>query len=484
MKNEFFSSRFALVVSTLGIAVGTGNIWRFPRIVAQNNGGTFLIPWIVFLFLWSLPLLMAEFAIGKFTRLSPVLAIPKLAGKKFMWMGGFIAFVSTAIMFYYSVVTGWCVNYFFSAVSGNLLSVNDHFKYWATFSNSLLPVLFQIGVMVLGSIIIYRGLVKGIESTSKILVSSLIIIIVILLVRAVTLPNAIKGIEYFFTPNLDKIFDYKIWLSALTQNAWDTGAGWGLIMTYAIYLRKKDDIALNASLIGFGNNSISLIAGIIIFSTTFALSDANPMESLKYSGPANTGMTLIVLPHLFSKLSESFFVNSFFAAMFFLALSMAAFTSLMSMIELTSRSLIDLGLERNKSIIFTAVLGIVFGIPSALSTNFLINQDWVWGIGLILSGAFISFSVIKFGAEKFRVNLILPDSDFQIGKIYNVTIKYLIPVQALALLVWWLYSSVSWDNEWLNPFHSENVGTCLFQWGIIIFMLILLNKFLIRRSKI
>jgi len=128
MQKEFFSSRFALIVSTLGIAVGTGNIWRFPRIVAQNGGGTFLIPWLIFLFLWSLPLIIAEFAIGKHTRSSPVLALSKLAGKKFMWMGGFVAFVSTAIMFYYAVVTGWCLNYFISSVSGNLLSTNDYFK--------------------------------------------------------------------------------------------------------------------------------------------------------------------------------------------------------------------------------------------------------------------------------------------------------------------------------------------------------------------
>jgi len=482
MQKEFFSSRFALIVSTLGIAVGTGNIWRFPRIVAQNGGGTFLIPWLIFLFLWSLPLIIAEFAIGKHTRSSPVLALSKLAGKKFMWMGGFVAFVSTAIMFYYAVVTGWCLNYFISSVSGNLLSTNDYFKYWSDFNSSLLPLVFQIVVMILGSVIIYRGVTKGIESTSKILVTSLIVIILILLIRAVTLPNAIKGIEYFFTPDLHRIFDYKIWLAALTQNAWDTGAGWGLILTYAIYLRKRDDIALNASLIGFGNNSISLIAGIIIFSTTFALSNGNPLEKLSVSGPANTGMTLIMLPQLFSKLSNSFFVNSFFASLFFLALSMAAFTSLISMIELTSKSLTDLGITRNKAIFYTTIIGILFGIPSAIDTDILINQDWVWGVGLIISGAFIAFSVIKFGVEKFRTELIIPDSDFHIGKIYNFLIKYLIPIQAIVLLFWWLYSSVLWDSQWLNPFHAENVGTCLFQWGIIIGVLMLFNRKLIQRK--
>ena len=119
-QQDFFSSRWALIIATVGIAVGTGNIWRFSRIVAQNGGGSFLIPWVIFLLIWSVPLIIAEFAIGKSTRMGPVGAMAKTAGKKFGWMGAFIVFVSTAIMFYYSVVTGWCLRYFFSSASGNL----------------------------------------------------------------------------------------------------------------------------------------------------------------------------------------------------------------------------------------------------------------------------------------------------------------------------------------------------------------------------
>ena len=102
-KQEFFSSRWALIIATIGIAVGTGNIWRFSRIVAQNGGGSFLIPWVIFLLIWSGPLIIAEFAIGKSSRMGPVGAIVKVAGKKFGWMGAWVVFVSTAIMFYYSV---------------------------------------------------------------------------------------------------------------------------------------------------------------------------------------------------------------------------------------------------------------------------------------------------------------------------------------------------------------------------------------------
>ncbi|MBU1681143.1 MAG: sodium-dependent transporter [Bacteroidetes bacterium] len=474
---EFFSSRWGLIISTLGIAIGTGNIWRFSRVVAQNGGGSFLIPWVIFLLIWSLPLIIAEFALGKSTRFGPIGAIAKTAGKKYAWMGAFIAFVSTAIMFYYSVVTGWCIKYFVSAVSGNLLNQTDYLLYWNEFSSSYSPLIFHFIAMFICAAIIFRGVVNGIEKANKVLVTSLIIILFILLFRAITLPNAMEGLKYFFTPKMEYILDYKVWLNALTQNAWDTGAGWGLILTYAVYMKRNEDISINASLIGFGNNSISLVAGITIFSTVFALSSVDAMNQITQSGPANTGLTFIYLPLLFNNISSNPLLNTLFASIFFLALSFAALSSLISLMELTTRTFIDFGFNRKKAIMLVAGIGFLFGVPSALDINFFTNQDWVWGVGLILSGAFIAFAIIKFGVDKFRVEIINGEgSDIKIGKWYNVIIKYLIPAQVVVLLSWWLISSVSWDPDWLNPFNTENAGTCLFQWGVVIVIFILLNK--------
>ena len=482
-QEEYFSSRWALIIATIGIAVGTGNIWRFSRIVAQNGGGSFLIPWVIFLLIWSVPLIIAEFAIGKSTRFGPVGAIAKTAGKKFGWMGAFIVFVSTAIMFYYSVVTGWCLRYFISAVSGDLFSTTQHLQYWESFSTSYQPLIYHFISMAFVAYVVYRGVTRGIEKVTKFMVPSLLIILLILFVRAVTLPGAWSGIKYFFTPHLDVILDYKVWLNALTQNAWDTGAGWGLIMTYAIYMKKKEDISLNAALIGFGNNTVSLLAGITIFSTVFALSSVDAMRQITQSGPANTGLTFIYLPLLFSKMTSHYIVNVFFASIFFIALFFAAITSLISMVELSTRTLIDFGFKRKKAIIIVAAIGFLFGIPSALDTSFFTNQDWVWGVGLILSGAFISFSIIRYGVDKFRTEIINGyGSDVKIGKWYNYVIGILIPVQVVALISWWLISSVSWDPQWWNPFHAENAGTCIFQWAIVLTLFILMNKFLVNQT--
>ena len=481
-QEEFFSSRWSLIIATIGIAVGTGNIWRFSRVVAQNGGGSFLIPWVIFLLIWSVPLIIAEFAIGKSTRMGPVGALTKVGGKNFAWMGAWVVFVSTAIMFYYSVVTGWCIRYFFSAASGNLFNTSEHLKYWNEFASSYQPLLFHFIAIMFAAIVILRGVTKGIEKITKLMVPALLIILLILFVRAVTLPNAIEGIKYFFTPDINIILDYKVWLNALTQNAWDTGAGWGLILAYAVYMKKKEDISLNAALIGFGNNTVSLLAGITIFSTVFALSSADAMQQVSQSGPANTGLTFIYLPLLFTKLSESNFINTLFASGFFFALFFAAFTSLISMVELSTRTLIDFGTDRKRSIVIIAFLGFILGIPSALDLRFLVNQDWVWGVGLILSGAFISFSIIKYGVNKFRTEVINGyGSDVKIGKWYNFIIGVLIPIQVIVLISWWLISSIGWDTEWWNPFHSENFGTVIFQWTIILILFYLLNKIMVNK---
>ncbi len=482
-QQEFFSSRWALIIATIGIAVGTGNIWRFSRIVAQNGGGSFLIPWVIFLLIWSVPLIIAEFAIGKSSRMGPVGAFAKTGGRKFGWMGAFVVFVSTAIMFYYSVVTGWCLRYFFSSVSGDLFQTTNYLDYWNRFAGTYQPLLFHFISISFVAFVVMKGITKGIEKVTKFMVPSLIVILLILFVRAVTLPNAIEGIKYFFTPDLNVMLDYKVWLNALTQNAWDTGAGWGLILTYAIYMRKKEDISLNAALIGFGNNSISILAGITIFSTVFALSSVDAMNQISQSGPANTGLTFIYLPLLFSKISGSSALNLFFASIFFLGLFFAAFTSLISMVELSTRTLIDFGLKRKRAIAIVASLGFLLGIPSAIDLKFLANQDWVWGVGLILSGAFIAFVLWRYGIDKFRREIINgPGSDIKIGKWYNYVIGILIPVQVVILILWWLISSVSWDPEWWNPFHAENAGTAIFQWAIVLTVLIAANKYIVNKT--
>ena len=478
---ERFTSRWGLILSVIGIAVGTGNIWRFPRIVAANGGGSFLIPWVIFLFLWSIPLIMTEFALGKLTRYGTIGSFAIVVGKKFAWMGTFVGFVATAIMFYYSVVAGWCIRYFFLAGTGQLLGVDDYQHTWNSFVLSgWKPILFHFLAISAGVLIVQRGVVRGIEKANRFLIPALLILLMVAALRAVCLPGALQGLAYLFTPNPADLLDYKIWLQALTQNAWDTGAGWGLILTYAVYMREKEDVPLNAALIGLGNNSVSLLAAIAIFSTAFAMIPAQAAEVIGTPGPANTGLTFIWIPQLLGQMPGGFLFSTFF----FIALTFAALSSLISMIELSTRILMDMKLTRRSALLVVYLATLLLGIPSAVSVDFFLNQDWTWGIGLMLSGAFIAIAVITYGADRFRTEQInSPHSDIKIGLWYNHLIRYAIPAQVIILVIWWFYQVSRGDPEnWWNPFATESVGTCLFQWTAAILLFVTANRFIVERT--
>ncbi len=478
---ERFTSRWGLILSVIGIAVGTGNIWRFPRIAAANGGGSFLIPWVIFLFVWSIPLIMAEFAIGKKTRYGTVGSFAVMLGKKYAWMGAFVGVVTTAIMFYYSVVAGWCIRYLFLAGTGQLLGIEDQQANWEAFvSSGWQPVLFHILAASLAAAVISRGVVSGIERANRFLIPALLVLIVVSAIRAVTLPGATAGLNYLFTPDFNALLDYRVWLQALTQNAWDTGAGWGLILTYAVYMRSKEDVPLNAALIGFGNNSVSLLAAITIFCTVFATLPETAAQVIESPGPANTGLTFIWIPQLFSQMPG----GAFFSCFFFLALTFAALSSLISMVELATRILIDLGLRRAAALKLVYGGIVTLGLPSALSMDFFINQDWVWGMALMLSGAFVAIAVIRSGVDRFRrEDINSRTSDIRVGRWYNLIIRFAIPAQVVILVSWWFWQVIAADPDgWWNPFGVESVGTCILQWAVVLGIFIAGNRFLAERT--
>jgi len=479
---EQFSSRWSLLISMVGIAVGTGNIWRFPRIVAKYGGGTFLIPWLIFLFLWSIPIIIMEYAMGKGTRKGTVGSFAKLNGADHAWMGAFVGFVSTAIMFYYSVVSGWCLRYLAAALNGDLqgLDATGSLALWNQFINGYQPILFHFFSMAIGTFILFRGVVRGIEKANQVFIPSLVVLLLILLVRAVTLPGAWGGVQLFFTVRWELLLDHRIWLDGLTQNAWSTGAGWGLILTYAVYMKKREDTVLNSSVTAFANHSLSLVSGIMIFATVYALIPLQAREVISAPGPLNTGLAFIWIPQLFSRLPGGYF----FSIVFFLALFFASMSSLISMIELAVRVFNDAGVKRHLAIVGVGVVGFIMGIPSALSSSFFLNQDWVWGVGLMVSGAFFTFAILRFGVSRFREIYINSEgTDVRVGGWYDLMVKVCIPVEVVLLIGWWFWVVIRADPKgWWNPLKVESVGTCLFQWGLVLFIFVWLNRWMAHRT--
>ena len=474
-KSEVFSSRWGMLLAMLGMAVGTGNIWRFPRIAASNGGGSFLVAWVVFLLLWSVPLLILEFGMGKGTRKGAIGAFVKTLGPNFAWMGAFVAFVATAIMFYYSVVMGWTIRFFVGTLTGEVPGATPS-AFWDSFHSTSGALVTHVIAMALGVFVVSKG-VKGIETAAKVLIPSLIVLVVLLALRAVTLPGASAGLAFLFTPDWAALGNYQIWVEALTQNAWDTGAGWGLVLTYAVYMRANEDTALNAFVIGFGNNAMSLLAGIMVLCTVFSVM---PEAADEIVGAGNEGLTFIWVPQLFAQMPG----GRFFQALFFLALVFAAWTSLVAMIEMASRVLMDLGLSRGRAISIIGTAGVLFGIPSALKLEVFQNQDWVWGVALMICGFFFAFAVLRFGVTKWRETFINQEgSDIHIGAWWDWAMR-LVAVEAVVLTGWFLWSVRTDDfrETWtlLSPY---NVGSVVIQIAIAIVVLVLANRWLAARVQ-
>jgi NSS family neurotransmitter:Na+ symporter len=500
---ERFGSRWGMMLAMLGMAVGTGNIWRFPRIAAKNGGGEFLIPWVVFLVIWSIPLILLEFGLGRKHRRGPIRTLMEAIGPRWAWMGAFAVVVTSGIMFTYSVVAGWTLRFFVASVTGEIPGASPG-AFWDEYSTSWWPALTH-GLMIGGAAFVVGRGVRSIEKVGKLLMPSLIVLVLVLTVRALTLPGAGEGLDYLFSVDWSRLSEPTLWLEALTQNAWDTGAGFGLVMCYAAYLREKEDTALNGVILPIANNAISLLAAMMILCTVFSVVPdlvANPealkgfpeLESAIQSGKAltpelvqttifqqnNEGLTFIWMPQLFATLPW----GTFFMVLFFLALSFAAFTSLVSMVELVTRTFVDAGVERRKAIRIVGVVGFLLGLPSVLFMEVFRNQDWVWGVGLILAGLFFAIAVICSGVRRFREeHLNHADSNIHIGRWWDVIIAVLVPLQALVLLVWWLYDASQGADDWWHPLREVNAGTVLFQFAIVLAALIFANRWLVARNS-
>ncbi len=485
-RGERFNSRNALILAALGMAIGTGNIWRFPRVAAQHaehGAGAFIIAWLAGLFLWSVPLLMVELSMGRRTRMGTVGSFARLLGPGKTWMGGWVTVCSVAILFYYSVITGWCFRYLAVALAGcgaagPVLSATTAeggaISDWIAFSSSWQPGLFHLLALSAAVLVVLGGVVRGIERANRLLIPVLFVLLLLGALRTLTLPGAGEGVAFLFRLHPPDFLQHKLWLDALTQSAWSTGAGWGLLLTYAVYSRADQNVTLSCFVTGLGNNGASLLAALMIIPTAFAaLPGAVAREVLSQSGPANTGMAFIWIPHLL----QQFPAGRFFLVLFFLALSLAALTSLISMVELPVRNLIDAGFTRKRALGLVWIICSACGLPSALSLKFLENQDWVWSVGLLISGFLFSMAAVIYGLRRFRRTLAGGGQAESAGRWFSLLVGLVIPLEFAVMFLWWLWQSTQWSPRgWWNPLERFGMSTCLVQWGVVLLLLFPLGR--------
>lgn len=477
-----FTSKWGLLMAALGAAIGTGNIWRFPKEVADNGGGSFMIPYILFLFTWSIPILLVEFNLGKKTRKGTMGSFASVIGKNKAWMGAWMAWISTAIGFYYAVVMGWTMRYAWGSLSGRV-SFTDSQASWEGFLESPgLVVLFQVLAIAVSAFIVYRGIEKGVERVNKILIPTLGALLIFAMFYSLTLPGATRGVAYIFTPQSDTLFNGKTWIAALAQSAWSCSAGMGMAITYGAYTRRKDDTTLNTVLTGLGDTTIALVAGLMIFATVFAMSPTlTEAEAAVEAG--GSGLTFIFMPQLFGQMPGGRII----AIAFFSAMAFAALTSMIATYENAVKNFVDAGWSRKKAILLMTTGMFLLGLPSSLiilpvhgtpMPVFLDNQDFVWGLGLVVSGSFIYFLVWKYGITRFRKNFInSKHADMKIGRWFDIIFKFVIPIELVVMSVWFIFQTItdSSGEWWMGGL--AGFGIMMAQWiAAIIGLIIISNK--------
>jgi len=514
--SDQFSGRMGLIFATIGAAIGTGNIWRFPRMVGANGGGSFLVPWLIFLFLWSVPLIIAEFALGKRSRTGTVGTFRIFAGPKFAWMGLWTAWISTAIGFYYAVVTGWCLNYFQTAIRGGLSEGVDTTEVWNNFLQAPEQVIiFQVVAILITMAAIWKG-AKAIEKANVYLMTSLFVLLFTALFLAFVMDfedGTLDGFVFMFSIQPEYLMEPETWINGLSQSAWSCSAGMGMAITYSVYMRKDEDTTLNAATMCLANNSISIIAGLTVMMAVFAVVD-DPLSAV---GGGSSAITFLVLPEVFSQAPGGPAIQLLMVAVFFLALSFAALTSMISTVELCVRNFVDHGVDRSQAVGFTSAAIFLFGLPSAglwilvddstgvAFPQFLEVQDHIWGYGLMFSGLFIAYSIWKYGWSRYKswqndndvdgfdvgdyvengvsafrddfVNT--GDNDWWIGRWWDAIMYIGFPAMFAVLMLSYFGDLLTNVHDPWNPTNPHGISIILLFWGVTAFIFVSLNKYVL-----
>jgi len=419
-------SKRGLVLASIGSAVGIGNIWRFPYLVGKSGGGAFLIPYIIAIIAFALPIMLLEFAVGrKFG--GSVLSSFKKINSKIKYFGLIPIMISLFILSYYLVIAGWTLAYF-------VFSFNKYLTF-EFFTSNLGPLFFFLAALLIAAAVVKLGIRRGIEKTSMYLLTLLFFAILILLGRAITLPNALEGIRFFLTPNLSALSNVNIWMLAFGQAFFSVSVGYGILLTYGSYMTRKENIPASAVRIAGADTLTAILAGFIIFPIVF---------SFGLSPAAGPELAFITLPKVFS----SMLFGMAFGAVFFFLLFVGALTSAVSMLEVGVTSLIDeLKFSRLKSTFLVSLFVLVVGLPSVLSyagfnisllgKPFLDSMDFIFGTLLTpLGGAVTCLFVAWFWGKRaliLEINRNRAKWNIPYWTIYLY--KFVIPIVLIGLFI-------------------------------------------------
>ncbi|MFS1517198.1 sodium-dependent transporter [Bacillus sp. SCS-151] len=439
MKKEQWNSKLGFILAAAGSAIGLGAVWKFPYMAGTNGGGIFFLLFLLFTLLIGMPMLLAEFVIGKATGKNAISAFRQLAPRS-LWYGiGYLGVIASFILLsFYSVVGGWIILYLIRSASGNLSNLPTE-SYGQLFdsiiASPLEATIAQFSFILLTILVVQGGIQKGIERASRVMMPALFLLFIILVIRSLTLDGAIEGVKFFLQPNVGEVTKETVFL-ALGQSLFSLSLGISIMVTYSSYLPKEENIVKSASWIVTLNIVISLLAGLAIFPAVF---------SLGFEPDTGPGLIFVVIPAVFNELA----FGGLFLTTFLLLLLFATLTSSFSILEIIVAALIKEQQEKRK--VATWIGGIIIfivGIPSALSfgmlkdikvfnkTIFDLADYFVSNISLpvgsLLISLFVGYQVTRPILEKsFNVSSQVGSYLF---RFWYVSVRFLIPLGIFLVL--------------------------------------------------
>lgn len=357
-----FGSKLGVILATAGSAVGLGNVWRFPYMTGENGGAVFIMIYVICVVLLGIPCMVSEFIVGRHGQSNTARAYRKLAGgtpwSLIGYMGVLTGFLITG---YYAVVSGWCLQYIFASLIGHLQGDPEYFKTYFTelATHPVKPVLWTVIILGITYLIIEHGVRDGIERASKLLMPTLFILLLIIVGASCMLPNADKGIEFLFKPDYDKLTG-DVFLGALGQSFYSLSIAMGCLCTYASYFSRYTNLTKSASQIAIIDCLVAILAGLMIFPAAFSVG-VNP--------DSDYSLIFITLPNVFQQAFASMpLVGYCISLLFFVLLSLAALTSLMSLHEVSTAFIHEeLKMSRKKAALLVTVTTSVIGAFCSLS---------------------------------------------------------------------------------------------------------------------
>lgn len=448
-KRSSFSGKLGFVLSAAGASVGLGNIWRFPYLAAKYGGGIFLLVYIILALTFGYTMIVAETALGRMTKKSPVGAYESFGKSKWLSFGGWInAVIPILIVPYYSVIGGWVIKYLAEYLLGHgqALATDEYFSAFISngFSTEICFILFTLFTVV----IIYAGVRNGIERVSKFMMPILVVLSLLIAGYSVSRPGAMSGVKYLLVPNLEN-FSWMTVVSAMGQMFYSLSIAMGILITFGSYMKKDTSIEDSTQNVEIFDTAIAIMAGLMIIPAVFAFSGGDP-DTLQ-AGPS---LMFITIPKVFESMGFGHVVG----VLFFLLVLFAAITSSIALTESAVSTFEDeLGWNRQKATGCIGVIMVALGSLSALGYGPLAGVT-VFGMQFLDFFDFLTNSVMMpiaaiatcllvarvIGVEKIEAEVTADGKPFRRKKIFNFMIRYLCPVFAAIILVSSVANALGW----------------------------------------